>query len=62
MSTVLLRSQGLLSFRTFSPSLQGRLGVPLASLIVRIDQWLTNRGRTKWSDDAIFAVFRKVAV
>jgi SAM-dependent methyltransferase len=59
MKTVLLRSQGLLSFRDFPPLLQNRLGVLVARWIFKLDVWLSRTGRTEWAGDALFAVFRR---
>jgi ubiquinone/menaquinone biosynthesis C-methylase UbiE len=59
IETLTLRSQGTLSFRDLPQLLQGRMGVPLSSVIVRLDDWLSSTGRTGWTGDAIFAVFRK---
>jgi len=59
MQSVVLRSQGLLSFREFSAPLQGRAGQPLAALIVRLDNWFSENGHMNWSGDTLFAVFRK---
>ena len=58
MRTLLVRSQGVWSFRQFAPYLQSPLGRPLASLIVRLDAMLSS-GRRYLSGDALFAVFRK---
>ncbi len=59
MRTVLLRSQGGLSFRQFPPYLQTRFGHPLAAAIVRLDDWISRTRRSDWSGDALFGVFRK---
>jgi ubiquinone/menaquinone biosynthesis C-methylase UbiE len=56
---VVLRSQGLLSFREFSPYLHGNIGVPFAKLIVTLDNVLSKRSGTNWSGDALFAVLEK---
>jgi SAM-dependent methyltransferase len=51
-----LRSQGQLSFREFARPWQRPIGVPLAALVVRLDDRLSRRAGT---GDALFAVFRK---
>ena len=59
MRTETLRSQGVLSFRTFPPNLQGTVGRSLASAVIWLDQFLGKR-HPDWSGDALFAAFRKV--
>ena len=59
MRPMVLRGQGVLSFREFAPFLQRSLGQPLAALVVRVDEWLSKNSSTQWSGDALFAVFRK---
>lgn len=56
-----LRSQGRLSFREFSPLLQGRLGVVIASLVVSLDDWLSSSDNAEWSGDALYAVLRRTS-
>jgi len=59
METIVLRSQGLLSFQEFPPRLSGTTGVALALLIVALDDWLSKNEHPNWSGDAIFAVCKK---
>jgi hypothetical protein len=59
MRVIVLRSQGLSSFREFSPYLHGKAGVPFARLIVALDNILSERSGNKWSGDALFAVLEK---
>ena len=54
-----MRAQGLMSFREFPRWLQGSLGRPVASLVVRLDDWLGRRDPQNWPGDALFAVFKK---
>ena len=58
-AAIVLRSQGMLSFREFSPYLHGKAGVPFAKLIVALDNVLSERSGTKWSGDALFAVLER---
>ena len=59
IQAVVLRSQGSLSFREFSPYLHGRVGIPFAKIIVTLDDALSKRHGTDWSGDALFAVLKK---
>ncbi len=59
MRLVVLRSQGSLSFREFSPYLHGKIGIPFAKLIVTLDNVLSKRSGAPWSGDALFAVLEK---
>jgi len=59
MDALELRAQGLMSFREFPRWLQGSLGRPVASLVVRLDDWLGRRDPQNWPGDALFAVFKK---
>jgi SAM-dependent methyltransferase len=59
MRSVVLRSQGDLSFRTFPRALQSWVGHPLAAFIVRVDDWIAKGRGIHASGDALFAVLRK---
>jgi SAM-dependent methyltransferase len=59
MRAIVLRGQGVLSFREFAPPLQRSLGRPLAALIVRADDWLSRKSSLQCSGDALFGVFQK---
>jgi SAM-dependent methyltransferase len=56
MKVTLMRSQGLLSFCAFPPTLQGRIGRPLAWLVAAIDHWLSGRQEQQWRGDTIFMI------
>jgi SAM-dependent methyltransferase len=59
MRVTTIREQGILSFREFSPFFQHALGVPLAALIVRLDDRLSRSRSRQWPGDALFAVLEK---
>jgi ubiquinone/menaquinone biosynthesis C-methylase UbiE len=61
MSTVVLRSQCAIAGREFPPHLQHGFAAPLAALVVAIDYWLSDTGRTGWVGDAIFGVFARAS-
>ena len=59
MTALVVRAQGSLSLREFSPYLRGKVGTPFAKLIVTLDNALSKRTAASWSGDALFAVLAK---
>jgi ubiquinone/menaquinone biosynthesis C-methylase UbiE len=56
-----VRSQGLLSFHQFPPSLQRSAASPVAHFVVKLDHYLSATGQDDGSGDAVFAAFQKDA-